>query len=242
MKILFLGTSYGAPSKDRHQQSILIEENEDLYVFDAGAPVLDILIKDGYDLSKIKAIFISHIHGDHLNGIFDLLNLSDYFKMDFTVYLSEQRGIDLLKNYCEMQNCALKSGRVKLCLIEEGLFYNDRVLKVSAFKTAHMKNGKIPSYGFMIDDSDNKLCITGDLNASLNDFPNFLYSEHTDLIVAECAHFSAESLFHKLKLCNSRAFAIIHVMPCDKYSQLKMIFENSSLKAYFPNDNDEINL
>ena len=31
MKILFLGTSYGAPSKDRHQQSILIEENEDLY-------------------------------------------------------------------------------------------------------------------------------------------------------------------------------------------------------------------
>ena len=85
MKIKFLGTSYGAPSKDRHQQSFLIEENEDLYIFDTGAPVLDILIKCGYDLSKIRAVFISHIHGDHLNGIFDMLNLSDYFNMNFTV-------------------------------------------------------------------------------------------------------------------------------------------------------------
>ena len=52
MKIKFLGTSYGAPSKDRHQQSFLIEENEDLYIFDTGAPVLDILIKCGYNLRK----------------------------------------------------------------------------------------------------------------------------------------------------------------------------------------------
>jgi len=242
MKIKFLGTSFGAPSKERHQQSILIEANEEAYIFDTGAPVLDILIKENYDLSKIKAIFISHIHGDHLNGIFDLLNLSDYFKMNFTVYVSEQRVIELLNRYCELQNCGLKSGRVKFCLVEEGKFYTDSILNISAFKTAHMNNGEIASFGFMVKDSKTTLCITGDLNASLNDFPDFLYSEHTDLIVTECAHFSAESLFHKLKLCNSRAFAIIHVMPCDKYSQLKMISENSSLKVYFPNDNEEINL
>ncbi len=240
MKIKFLGTSFGAPSKDRHQQSVLIEVNDALYIFDTGAPVLDILIKDGYDLSKIKAVFISHIHGDHLNGIFDMLNLADYFNMNFTVYVPERRLADFLKSYCELQGCAIESGRVQFLSIEERAFYIDQLLKVCAFQTKHIKNGNIPSFGFLIEDIRAKVYITGDLSSSLDDFPEILYSEQTDLIVTECAHFSPDSLFDKLKLCNSRAFGVIHVMPSDKYSQLKIIAENSSLKVYFPNDNDEI--
>lgn len=242
MKIKFLGTSFGAPSKDRHQQSILIEENEDLYIFDAGAPVLDILVKFGYDLSKIKAVFISHIHGDHLNGIFDMLNLADYFNMNFTVYVSEQRVADFLKSYCELEGCALKNGRVKFLLIEEGEFYADRLLKVCAFKTKHIKNGEINSFGFLVKNNGVKLCITGDLNTSLNDFPEFLYSEQTDLVITECAHFSAEALFERLTRCRADSFAVIHVMPSDKYLQLKEVAANSHLNVYFPNDNEEIEL
>ncbi|MBE6739245.1 MAG: ribonuclease Z [Ruminococcaceae bacterium] len=242
MKIKFLGTSYGAPSKDRHQQSFLIEENEDLYIFDTGAPVLDILIKCGYDLSKIRAVFISHIHGDHLNGIFDMLNLSDYFNMNFTVYVSEQMVADLLKSYCELQGCALKNGRVRFLLIDEGEFYSDRLLKVFAFKTKHIKNGEIASFGFLIENSDVKICITGDLNSSLIDFPEFLYSRQTDLVITECAHFSPESLFDKLLRCRADSFAIVHVMPSSQYAQLKTIAENSPLKIYFPKDKDEIEL
>lgn len=242
MKIKFLGTSFGAPSKDRHQQSILIEENEDLYIFDVGAPVLDILIKHDYDLSRIKAVFVSHIHGDHLNGIFDMLNLADYFNMNFTVYVSEQRVSDFLKNYCEFEGCALKNGRVQFCLIEDGEFYADKLLKVYAFKTKHIKNGDIPSFGFLLRTAEGKVCITGDLNASLNDLPEFLYSEQTDLVITECAHFSPESLFEKLTRCRTNTFAIIHVMPSEKYSQLKAVAKNSPLKVYFPSDNDEIEL
>lgn len=242
MKIKFLGTSYGAPCKDRHQQSILIEENEDLYIFDAGAPVLEILIKDGYDLTKVKAVFVSHIHGDHLNGILDMLNLADHFKMRFTVYVSEQRAADFLKGYCELQGCALASGSVQFRLIEEGAFYTDRLLSVCAFKTKHIKNGEIASFGFLVESNRGKLCLTGDLSSSLNDFPEFLYREQIDLVITECAHFSPESLFEKLLRCRADSFAIIHVMPSNQYAQLKTVAENSPLKVYFPNDNDEIEL
>ncbi len=242
MKIKFLGTSFGAPGKDRHQQSFLIEENEDLYIFDAGAPVIDILVKFGYDLSKIKAVFISHIHGDHLNGIFDMLNLADYFNINFTVYVSERRVAEFLRNYCELEGCALKSGRVKFLLIEEGEFYTDRHLRVCAFKTRHIKNGEIASFGFLVENEKSKLCITGDLNAALNDFPEFLCSEKTNLVITECAHFSPALLFEKLTRCCADSFAIVHVMPSDKYSQLKTIAKNSPLRVYLPNDNDEIEL
>lgn len=240
MKIKFLGTSYGAPSKDRHQQSVLIEENEDLYIFDTGAPVLGILVKNGYDLSKIKAVFISHFHGDHLNGIFDMLNLAEYFQMRFTVYVSEERVADFLTSYCELQGCALKSGRVQFCVIEEGAFYTDPLLNVCAFKTKHINNGEIASFGFFIESNGNKVCLTGDLNSSLKDFPEFLYRERTNLVITECAHFSPESLFDKLLPCRADSFAIVHVMPSSLYAQLKTVAEKSPLKVYFPNDNDEI--
>jgi len=47
MKIKFLGTSFGAPSKGRHQQSILLEtDSGNSYLFDAGAPVLDVILKE----------------------------------------------------------------------------------------------------------------------------------------------------------------------------------------------------
>ena len=184
MKIKFLGTSYGAPSKDRQQQSILIEENEDLYIFDVGAPVLGILVNQGYDLSKIKAVFISHLHGDHLNGIFDMLNLAEHFKMHFTVYVPEQPVANFLKSYCDLLCCALAGGRAQFSVIEEGRFYTDHHFSVSAFKTKHIKNGEIASFGFVVESDGKKVCLTGDLSGSLEDFPAFLYHEPVNLLTS----------------------------------------------------------
>ena len=76
MNIRFLGTGFGAPYKNRHQQSILIEVGENAYLFDAGAPVTDILSFSQYDMSRIKTVFISHLHGDHMNGLNDMINLA----------------------------------------------------------------------------------------------------------------------------------------------------------------------
>jgi hypothetical protein len=95
-------------------------------------------------------------------------------------------------------------------------------------------------FGFLIENSGRRLCITGDLSPSLEDLPKLLQCERTDLIVSECAHFSAAALFEKLKLCKADAFAIVHVMPCEKYSQLKVIAESSGLNVCFPDDGDEI--
>jgi len=242
MNIRFLGTSFGAPSKRRCQQSILVETHDIAYLFDAGAPVLDILVNSDYDVSKIKAIFISHLHGDHINGIFDIINLAAYFSMNLTVYLPEKSGIELFETYMMTTQNRRASDRIEFGLIDRADFYDDGILKVKCIPTAHMESENKPSYGFLLEDDHSRIFITGDLNRTLKDFPEFLYSEHTDMIVTEAAHPSAELLFEKLDQCKTDMTAVVHVMPVEKYDNLKKCAEISRIQVIFPNDNDEIRI
>ena len=169
LKIIFLGTSFGAPSIGRHQQSILVEtDNGEAYLIDVGSSVIDLLINQSYDLRKIKAIFLTHLHGDHINGLLDILNLTEFYKMNYTVYVPEQRGIDAFKNYHYMQAQELKSNRMEYALIKEGDFYYDGNLAVSSYKTDHMQNTSKPSYGFLLEADKKSVYITGDLHNDLN--------------------------------------------------------------------------
>ncbi len=239
MNVRFLGTSFGAPSKGRHQQSLLVETDENAYLFDTGAPVLDILVNDNYDLTRIKAIFITHLHGDHMNGLFDILNLADFYKMSLSVYLPEQRGIDLFENYCNTLNNGFKCNSFSFKLINDGCFYDDGILKIKSVPTAHMEHQQKPSYGFLVENNGSKVYITGDLHSTLKDFPEFLYSEFVDMIITECAHFTPKSLFERLVRCKTDLVGVIHVMPNEKYEDLKKCAENTEIKTVFPNDNAE---
>ena len=53
MKITFLGTSHGVPAADRYCSSTMLEINGARYFIDAGAPLIDILLRRGVDLNKV---------------------------------------------------------------------------------------------------------------------------------------------------------------------------------------------
>ena len=63
---------------------------------------MDILINEGQDLGKIKAVFVTHMHSDHMNGLTDMIGLATWYYEDMSceVYLPEQRGIDAIIEYC----------------------------------------------------------------------------------------------------------------------------------------------
>jgi len=62
------------------------------------------------------------------------------------------------------------------------------------------------------------------------------------MIVTEAAHPSAELLFEKLDQCKTDMAAVVHVMPVEKYDNLKKCAEISRIQVIFPNDNDEMRI
>ncbi|MBR5445084.1 MAG: ribonuclease Z [Clostridia bacterium] len=236
MKIRFLGTSYGAPAPGRHQQSLLLEtESGRDYLVDAGAPVLDILAGEGYDFSRLKAIFITHLHGDHMNGLADILNLAAYFGIRCGIYLSEQRGIDAFEIYCRMQTPGWTGTLTPFFRIEEGAFYDDGVLKVRSVQTAHMK---APCFGFLLEADASSVYVTGDLSPSLEDFPAFLDTEPVGMLVTECAHFSPEELYERIRRTRCGCAAVIHVMPPSRYEALTALAADMPMPVLLPEDGD----
>lgn len=229
MNIRFLGTGFGAPYKNRHQQSILIETGNVSYLFDAGAPVTDILSFMEYDMSKIKTVFISHLHGDHLNGLNDMINLAEFFNIRCDVFLSEQRGIEAFRTYTCMQ-LRRDSDRVGFKLIKEGLFYDDGTLRVTAYQNSHM-NG-LPSYSFLIEAEGKRVYITNDLAPDMSDLPEIT----ADLMMIEAAHFSAETVVNKCNTLDVKRVAFIHVMPPEKYEELKGC--KADFEPLYPNDGE----
>lgn len=74
-RIVFLGTSAAVPQKNRFLSSIAMQrENGEIFLFDCGEGTQYQLMKFNVNFQKITKIFFSHLHLDHILGIFGLLN------------------------------------------------------------------------------------------------------------------------------------------------------------------------
>ena len=69
MKLIVAGASHGVPEKHRFCTSLFLQVGEKTYIMDAGAPISALL--DRYDIphNTVKAVFITHGHTDHINGL-----------------------------------------------------------------------------------------------------------------------------------------------------------------------------
>ena len=72
--VTILGSASAKPTKDRHPSAQVVNIHEQLFLTDAGEGVQRQMFRNGFNPLKIKAVFISHLHGDHVMGLFPLLS------------------------------------------------------------------------------------------------------------------------------------------------------------------------
>ena len=76
MELVFLGTSAGIPSKNRNVTAAAIKlvDSKHWCLVDCGEGTQQQLIKTKLSPTKLSAIFITHVHGDHCYGLPGLLS------------------------------------------------------------------------------------------------------------------------------------------------------------------------
>ncbi len=73
-EVTILGNGSASPTVNRHQTAHVLNVREQFYLIDCGEGTRRRLMKAGISPLKIKAVFISHIHGDHIYGLMPLIS------------------------------------------------------------------------------------------------------------------------------------------------------------------------
>lgn len=72
--VTILGNTSAKPTPTGHPSAQVVNINEQLFLVDAGEGVQRQMMRYGLSPLKLRAIFISHLHGDHIFGVFPLLS------------------------------------------------------------------------------------------------------------------------------------------------------------------------
>ena len=146
-----MGTASAMPISDRNPSAQVLEVQGRFFLIDCGEGTQQQLRRAHVSFVKIEAIFITHIHGDHLFGLFGLLSsLAMYGKTGkLYIYGPEALG-SVLKFYQsffgEGMNYEIVFTAVKTKELQ--LVHTSKWVKVSAFPLNH----KIECYGYRFDE------------------------------------------------------------------------------------------
>lgn len=73
IRVVFLGTGAGCPSRYRNVASLAVVLDGHVLLFDCGEGTQHQLLRSGVRSGHVEAIFITHMHGDHIYGLPGLL-------------------------------------------------------------------------------------------------------------------------------------------------------------------------
>lgn len=138
------------PLPNRHLTSAIVRRNGDLFLFDCGEGTQVALKKLNLHWKKIKYIFISHMHADHVTGLPGLLMLSS--QVDRTEPLTII-GPAKVREYVESNRKMLDmyiNYKIDFIEVKPGVVLEEKDFTVEAVPLLHTK----PCFGYVLREKD----------------------------------------------------------------------------------------
>ena len=192
LKVTLLGTGSPQPRMDRFGPSILVEAGEKKLLCDCGRGATQRIEQIKIPFTEIDALFLTHLHSDHIVGIPDLWltgwargrtaplrvwgpagtkemmsHLEEAFQFDIQIRQEDDR--------LPAQGVAVDARN-----IEQGVVYDAGGIKVTAFTVDH---GRVkPALGYRIDFAGHSVVLSGDTRYSEN---LIHFAQGTDVLIHE---------------------------------------------------------
>ncbi len=203
-RVTLLGTGSPPPSMRRFGPGVLVQAGGQSLLIDSGRGVTQRLFQAGIKLGAVDALFLTHLHSDHVVGIPDLW-LTGWLETPYAQRngpfrlfgpAGSQNLMDgLVKAYAwdikaRIADQKLDPANVRPEVTEftSGVIYDKGGVKVTAFAVDH---GELlePAFGFRIDYAGRSVTISGDTRFSEN---LIRHASGTDLLIHQVAAVAPE--------------------------------------------------
>ena len=167
MKLTILGCHSATPREHKHTTSQLLEVKGNLFLIDCGEGTQMQLRKSKIKFSRIRHIFISHLHGDHFYGLIGLISTFRLLGRTAPLTIYGPKGI---KEIIMMQLKLAKSWTLYELRFNEleatvpELLYEDENVKVNTIPLDH----RVYTNGFLFITKSDKRKINSDAIVGLD--------------------------------------------------------------------------
>ena len=147
-RITRLGSSAAQPSVKRHHAAHALNVHEQFYLVDCGEGTQSRLLEAGINPLKINAVFISHLHGDHVYGLFPLISTLGLMGRKTPLEVFAPRPFDeITEQHFRYFDCGLEF-EVQYHPVDtrkHQLLYENKVMEVWSVPLRH----RIPTSGYL---------------------------------------------------------------------------------------------
>lgn len=153
-RVLILGSNSAIPAFGRFPSAQIVQHYGDSFLVDCGEGTQFRLSQFKVKRSKIRTIFISHLHGDHVFGLPGLLTSLSLSGHEHPLEIFGPTGLELyLNTVFEISQSHIRFP-LKITELEGngGVVHETDKLVVSAFPMVH----RIPTYGYLFREKPKK--------------------------------------------------------------------------------------
>ncbi|MCB8994838.1 MAG: ribonuclease Z [Bacteroidales bacterium] len=146
--LTILGSSSAAPTSKRFPTAHLLNVNERFFLVDCGEGTQIQLRRFKLSFAKINRIFISHIHGDHVFGLFGLLSSFQLLGRKNTLHIHGPGELQEILKFYQKYFGSEQSYRIQfhaLGYTRKMLIHEDERVEVFSFPLKH----RVPTCGFL---------------------------------------------------------------------------------------------